>query len=140
MGVLLHLYSMDKSKLQLLEYEQEDEILKWGMEFLTAAGSTSTLAARYATLLQEVRSRTSIHGSLRNTEMEDTPGLLSTITKGPVPPQPPATPLSSQPRQTVFSGREEIDLDGMNFDDLLFGTGLPQDILPFDYLSNGFNL
>lgn len=140
MGVLLHLYSMDKSKLQLLEYEQEDEILKWGMEFLTAAGSTSTLAARYATLLQEVRSKTSIHSSLRNTEMEDTSGLLSTIAKGSVPPQPPVTPLASQPRQTVFSEREEIDLDGMNFDDLLFGTGLPHDILPFDYLSNGFNL
>jgi hypothetical protein len=52
MRVLLHLYLMEKAKLELLGYKHEDEVLHWGMEFLKAASNTNTLAARYVTMLQ----------------------------------------------------------------------------------------
>jgi hypothetical protein len=140
MGVLLHLYSIDKAKLEQLEYEEEDEILKWGMEFLTAASTTSTLAARYATLLQGVRSKTSPKDPLGQSGTDAELRHTSVIAKAPVTPQPPETPQSSRLRQGVFgNGHTEIDLDGMNFDDLLFGAGIPQDIMSLNYPLHGFD-
>jgi hypothetical protein len=132
MGVLLHLYSMDKSKLELLGYKQEDKILEWGMEFLKAASTTSTLAARYVTMLQGVRPKMGQNSVPSGLEHREDVVIM---------PQPPTTSGMQQWRlNELHNAGGELDLDGMNFDDLLFGTGLPQDIISFDYPPDGFLL
>jgi hypothetical protein len=137
MGVLLHLYSMDKSKLELLGYEQEGEIFEWGMEFLTAASTTSMLAARYAAMLQGVRPRSSHDDALSAVEQGE--GWLPGSSRaGDLSmPQPGIQPWQFR---GLHNARGDIDLDGMNFDDLLLGTGLPQDIISLGYPSGGYDL
>lgn len=55
MGVLLHLQTLNTSKLQLLGSDLEQEAMDRGMEFLKAASQTSGLAAKYASMLQRIR-------------------------------------------------------------------------------------
>jgi hypothetical protein len=57
MGVLLILQTMDKARFDSLGQNYEEETLKRGMEFLKAAGNTSSLAARYVAMLQRIRNQ-----------------------------------------------------------------------------------
>jgi hypothetical protein len=138
MGVLLHLYSMDKAKLELLDYKHEDNVLQWGMEFLKAAGNTSTLAARYVTMLQNVRRKMKQNG-VPNNRLRDNIVATPPSTSDLIMPEPSA---NSELQQWQFNGLQNeggaLDLDGMNFDDLLLGTGLPQGFISFDYPPNGY--
>jgi hypothetical protein len=147
MGVLLHLYSMNKSKLELLGYEQEDEIFEWGMEFIVAASTTSTLAARYATMLQGARP-TVVNSSFPSSRGDGEDLLPMSSGAGDLAMPQPSAASGTQPWR--FNGPRnangEIDMDGMNFDDwdgmnfddLLFGTGLPHDIMSFSYPFDGY--
>lgn len=150
MGVLLHVQGMDKSRLELLGIKPEQETLEAGMEFLRAAGPTSHLAARYATILQRVRNEAKLddagtQGNSNNNTVE--PAIASTNNdldmscRAVVPTTAPSAaesiPMQSQGIRNAFG---DADLDIMNFDDLLFGIGLPQDVLSFDYTNGGFLL
>ena len=138
MGVLLHLYSMDKSKLELLGYEQEDEIFEWGMEFLVAASTTSTLASRYTGMLQSVRPKLADNGP---EEQRGSWLPVSSTTVDSLITQS-ANTSGAEPWQSrgMHNANGEIDLDGMNFDDLLLGTGLPQEIIPFSYPHSAYDV
>jgi hypothetical protein len=49
--------------------------------------------------------------------------------------------LAKTPRSTGLPGADdggELDLDGMNFDDLLFSTGALHVFISFDYTPDGF--
>ena len=54
----------------------------------------------------------------------------------------PEPSANSELQQWQFNGLQNeggaLDLDGMNFDDLLLGTGLPQGFISFDYPPNGY--
>lgn len=137
MGVLLHLYLMDKSKLELLNYKHEDDVLQWGMDFLKAASNTNTLAARYVTMLQSVRPKMKQNGVPNNLYRED---IVATppSTSDHIMPEPSTNPELQQWRFNELQNEAEaLDLDGMNFDDLLLGTGLPQEFISFDYPPDG---
>lgn len=136
----MHFYSMDKSKLELLGYKQEDEILERGMEFLKAAGTTNSLAARYVAMLQGLRPKLRQNGGPRNIEQREALVTTPPSTSDFIMPEASATSGMQQGRLSELHNESgELDLDGMNFDDLLFGTGLPRDI-SFDYLPDGFHL
>ena len=135
MGILLHLYSMSESKLELLGYEQEEEIFEWGMEFLTAASTTSTLAGQYAALLRDVWPKPSKKDALSAIEQGD--GWLPGSSRSP-----PVATYGTQPWQFrgLHNTHGDIDLDGMNFDELLLGTGLPQHMFSPGHPSDGYDL
>jgi hypothetical protein len=137
MGVLLHLYSMDKAKLELLDYKHEDNVLQLGMEFLKAAGNTNTLAARYVTMLQSVRPKMKQNGVPNNRHGENRVAMPPS-TSDLIMPEPSAN--SELQEWGFFELQNEggtLDLDGMNFDDLLLGTGLPQSFISLDYPPDG---
>jgi hypothetical protein len=145
MGVLLHVQMMDKSRLKLLGQELEQETLECGMEFLKSAGNTSNLAAKYVTMLQRVRNQTK-QGSQDNVQSNRMHGngfgLVAQQTNNLEASQSPLT-STAQPQLQAHGQQNpqgDVDLDGMNFDDLLFGTGLPQDVLSFNYPNGGFLL
>jgi hypothetical protein len=151
MGVLLHLQTMEESKLEMLGQEREQvqetlETLELGMEFLKAASTTSSLAARYVTMLQSVRNQGK--QDMRIGKPEDTLGAASARMANIGVEQTPVIGVANAQEQMQMqmggnglgAQRGEIDLDGMNFDDFLFGIGLPQDVLSFDYPNNGFLL
>src|SRR5258706_13103271 len=56
MGVLLSVQTMDQARLDALNQSYEEEILECGMEFLKAASSASTLAAKYVAMLERFQS------------------------------------------------------------------------------------
>jgi len=145
MGVLLHVQMMDKSRLELLGQELEQETLECGMEFLKSAGNTSNLAAKYVTMLQCVRNQTKqwSKDNVQSNRMHGNGfGLASQQTRNLEASKSPLT-STAQPQFQAHgqqNSQGDIDLDGMNFDDLLFGTGLPQDVLSFNYPNGGFLL
>lgn len=134
MGVLLHVQTMDKERLNMLGHDAEQETLRCGMEFLKTASHTSHLAARYVSMLERVGSKMGRDRSNGSTVREGNIGIAPSqanvveVSQGPAETESPQ--FQSNDERQYSSG---IDLDGMNFDDLLFGTGLPLDVLSFDY-------
>ncbi|KAH8805132.1 fungal-specific transcription factor domain-containing protein [Xylogone sp. PMI_703] len=137
MGVLLHVQSMDKQRLEMLGIQPDIETLDCGMEFLRSAANTSSLAAKYVMMLQHVRNRTKTDNA-NNGSMLGLDSQMSNLNT------PHMQPLSSEQlqlqAQELRNPLGDIDLDGMNFDDFLLGTGLPQDVLSFEYPNSGFFL
>ncbi|OQU98796.1 Fungal specific transcription factor domain-containing protein [Cladophialophora immunda] len=130
-GVLLTLQTMERWKLNALGQTGTDETLELGMEFLKAASGTSTLAARYLILLERIQTQT----SGRETPL---PGQLSGqghLTQHQPDGSDPA--LLSADRTPWQRPQDEPQLtlssDLIDFDDLLFGTGLPRDLLSADW-------
>ncbi|EXJ68443.1 uncharacterized protein A1O5_08235 [Cladophialophora psammophila CBS 110553] len=130
-GVLLTLQTMERWKLEALGQIRTDETLELGMEFLKAASGTSTLAARYLILLERIQTQT----SGRETPL---PGQVSDqgyTTQHQSDNSDPA--LLSADRTPWQRPQDEAQLnlssDLFDFDDLLFGTGLPRDLLSADW-------
>jgi hypothetical protein len=158
MGVLLHVQTMDRPKLELLGSDPLDreETMERGMEFLKAASQTSNLAGRYVAMLQRIMSNKAKHGNTRphlnnnitdHSNHEVTSSSLQrnnapdVTTSQAIP--PPQTPL--QQPQTPTAGLQNLQDDvaslaGMNLDDWLLGVGLPQNFLSLDYANGGFLL
>ncbi|OCT47531.1 hypothetical protein CLCR_03751 [Cladophialophora carrionii] len=121
---------MERWKLEALGQIETDESLEMGMEFLKAASDTSTLAARYLILLERIQTQK----SGRETPMP-----------GPVPGQGHTTQLDSDsgnpallsadrtPWQRADEAPFPLNSDLTDLDDLLFGTGLPRDLLSADW-------
>lgn len=142
MGVLLHIKTMDRERLMLLGHPNDEDIIEIGMEFLKAAGKTSGLAAKYSIMLDQVRNQMK-HGQLHNGEAERNelahPATrVYNITSTLASPQSPLHSTLSTVGLSQFPG--DIDLDGINFDDLLFGTGIPQNVLSWNHANTGFLL
>lgn len=131
---------MDKSRLELLGYEPEEESLEWGMEFIVAASSKSALAARYVTMLQRVRGQSKQDSAQVSTNFGNNLGAEPQQTNDMTHMATASTEQIPSQSNGLHNWWGEIDLDGMNFDDLLFGTGLPQDVMSFDYPNGGFLL
>lgn len=138
MGVLLYLQSMDESKRESIDQDKNDNSLHLGMQFLSAASSTSTLAARYVKTLRRI---------------QDQPGESNN--SNPVPSHDHSTfasndfenagdiTLTNEPswmmrRQQTNDALHDWDLTGI--DDLLYGTGLPRDLLSTDWQNLEFGM
>ncbi|KAH8802462.1 fungal-specific transcription factor domain-containing protein [Xylogone sp. PMI_703] len=146
MGVLLHLHTMDKAKLQLLCFEPENGALELGMEFLKMASKSSTLAAKYIALIQRVRAQIQI--KQKNSQMDNSSSGISCMNEGSndntigegVTYMPERDGLDDDMQSFLnsiemaatgmgdpasFAG--DFDMDFMN----LFGMGLSQDVVLF---------
>jgi hypothetical protein len=138
MGVLLSLQTMDRAKLEMLNQRYEEQTLEWGMEFLKAASSGSTLAARYVALLQRFWNPPRAHDTTAGDGREN----QAMARTGSTMEDPPmftedATWLSAG-RQDESDGirfQPTIDADFVDFDDLLMGTGLPRDFIAGQWLN-----
>ncbi|CZR63786.1 uncharacterized protein PAC_13683 [Phialocephala subalpina] len=141
MGVLLALNATDKAKLDILGYNQNHEILALGTEFLQSASKTSTLAAKYLSVLKRAITRNDNSTGLENASSVNT-SADRTSNFGNFENSPPTSSASQPILQSngVDNLRAGIDLDGMTFDELLLCTGFTQDIRPFEYSSGGFML
>jgi hypothetical protein len=133
---------MDKSRLKLLAQDQEYETIEWGMEFLKTASNTSDLAARYLAMLRRVRDQTRQADVQSSETLADGLGCASSQTNNiddaSQPPLISSTAKAPWQTNSLQNPRGEFDIDGMNFDELLFGTGLPQDVFSFDYPNAAF--
>lgn len=135
MGVLLTLHFMEPAKRDKLEhYEQyhADDTLDLGMEFLETASSVSALAGRYVELLRNIR------GNGKANEEEQ---LMAEPHRNQGSPDA-ALDFAAQsqmagardnglwsPRPSDLS-QDVIYTDFSEFNGLLYGTGLPRDLLP----------
>jgi len=139
MGVLLSLQTMDKTKLESLgETRGQDSALELGMEYLKAASRFSTLSKRYVEMLERIRTTPSTDSSATKTaqvsgaQEEIQPASSSsddaaTFSRLPNPQDPgPFGPLGDLP---MFDDTGLMDFNN----DLLFGTGLPRDLLSSDW-------
>jgi hypothetical protein len=139
MGVLLSLQTMDRTKLEYLgETRGRDGALESGMQYLKAASRFSTLAKRYVDMLERIRTVPSTDTTAPNT-----------ATVVGVPPEAPPTSVgahdaATSPRLSATQDPRLYDPVGdlpmfddsglIDFNnDLLFGTGLPRDLLASDW-------
>lgn len=141
MGVLLSLQTMEKSKLEAFGGSCHDDTLELGMEFLRAASATSTLAARYVAMLRRIRTgpadaMTATVGPTTNAAGQGTStphvGTIDGISASTFP----ADGGTWLPRPAddfqMFGDSGLVD-----FNDLLFGTGLPRDLISSDWSAFG---
>lgn len=139
MGVLLSLQTMDRSKLECLgETRGQDSALELGMEYLKAASRFSTLAKRYVAMLERIRTVPSV----------DSAGSKASHSSGAQEEIPPVAPRADDAATSsrlpnnhdpalygalgdmpMFDDSGLIDFNN----DLLFGTGLPRDLLSSDW-------
>lgn len=144
MGVLLTLQTLDNARLKLLGYEDEEDTLEYGMEFLRRASRTrtSSLASRYVGMLEHIHNRAKktsdvVGGSSRrngsadeSSQADDNRTLRASLHPEGQPPSP----------GKLDGFGTALDLDGVDFSDLLYGTGLPQDLLCIDSPNLGLML
>ena len=146
MGVLLSLQTMDKEKLEAFGETCHDDTLELGMDFLREASATSTLAARYVAMLQRIR--TAPTDAAVTTVAEQTPATMTTepaVGQGQTTHPHHGTPdgIGTSPFTANAGGTwlprppDDFQLFGdsgpLDFNDLLFGTGLPRDFLSTDW-------
>lgn len=130
---------MERPKLEHLgETRGQDSALELGMEYLKAASQFSTLAKRYVAMLERIRTvpsadstgSKSSHGSGAQDEITPlAPGAEAAATGPRLPnPQDPGlyAALGDMP---MFDDSGLVDFNN----DLLFGTGLPRDLLSSDW-------
>jgi hypothetical protein len=146
MGVLLSLRTMDKAKLEAIGEtgRDDDRALELGMEFLRAASRISTLAARYVTMLRRIR-RGSEDGdgqviAMSRREVSTSPATVFAAAGRTVPSQMDSrmTPLSMDHPPDSMPLFDDMGLGSFDHD-LLFGTGLPRDLLTTDWSTFGFS-
>ncbi|KAJ9499212.1 hypothetical protein H2202_005369 [Exophiala xenobiotica] len=130
MGVLLALQAMDRTRLELLGDTYQDDSLEMGMSFLRAASSKSNLAARYVDLLQRIRKRPNDQYSIHTAPRDNLITIQDGIGTDPsLPALPEGDPWLDRGQNELGSS---LNLDFLDFDDLLYGTGLPRDLLGQD--------
>ncbi|OAA63410.1 Transcription factor [Niveomyces insectorum RCEF 264] len=132
MGVLLALRTLDTQKMEALGETHEDDTLDLGMDFLRAASTTSALAARYTSMLQRIRTRPIDDAATGPPQAAAGPEPTDNIHAPPLPldPQNGTTPWLLGPSDDLgfFGDPALVDLN-----DLLFGTGLPRDLLSTEW-------
>ncbi|KAK7892773.1 hypothetical protein LTR67_007010 [Exophiala xenobiotica] len=131
MGVLLALQAMDRTRLELLGDTYQDDTLEMGMSFLRAASSKSNLAARYVDLLQRIRKRPNDQYSIHAAPRDNLITIQDGIDTDPSLPALPEGDLWLDRGQNELGS--SLNLDFLDFDDLLYGTGLPRDLLGQDW-------
>jgi hypothetical protein len=139
MGVLLSLQTMERTKLEYLgETRGQDSALELGMEYLKAASRFSTLAKRYIEMLERIRTVPSTdstatkysHSSGVQADMPPTSSRMDdTATSSRLPSAEDSGLYSSLGDLPMFDDSGLIDFNN----DLLFGTGLPRDLLSSDW-------
>jgi hypothetical protein len=140
MGVLLSLQSVDRAKLDALGLKYEEETLKWGMDFLKAASSGNTAAARYVRMLQKLQRRPGAHDyAPTNGGDFGTPAIYrhGNVAEEHLELVDDAPWMSG--RQDDSDGNRfppSMNIDFLDFDDLLSGTGLPRDFISDQWLSS----
>ena len=131
MGVLLALQAMDSTRLEFLGDTYQDDTLEMGMAFLRAASSKSNLAARYVDLLQRIRKRPNDQYSTHTAPRDNIITIQDGIGADPSLPALPEGDLWLDRGQNELESG--LNLDFLDFDDLLYGTGLPRDLLGQDW-------
>lgn len=141
-GVLITLQSMNKGKLDLLGCGQEPEAFGLGMEFLQDASKTSTLAAKYVSVLKRAILRSKKSVRLENAPRGNASTVGSSVLASLENPRDPVSSASQPSWQSTGVGNfhAAIDLDGMNFEDFLLGPGFKQDSHSLEYPGGGFML
>lgn len=123
-GVLLYLQTLEKSKLDMLDQPSDDQSLECGMSFLRMASRSSKLAARYLSMLEHILSTTALrtHGISNQNQFANgsAQGLIAVST-------------SVGSRNHALEFEDFTSFDNINPQDLLFGTGLPYDVLQTDW-------
>lgn len=145
MGVLLSLRTMDKAKLEAIGEtgRDDDRALELGMEFLRAASRISTLAARYVAMLRRIwrgAADGSDGGFITTSRKEVSPPPAVTVAAGrTVASQNESgiSPLSMDPPGSLALF-DDVGIGSFDHD-LLFGTGLPRDLLTTDWSTFGFS-
>ncbi|KAL1879607.1 hypothetical protein Plec18167_004068 [Paecilomyces lecythidis] len=140
MGVLLHIRTMEKTKLEILGVnglQEEIESMNLGMEFLEAASRTSSLAGRYIAVLRRI-----IDKETPKATNNDRGATTQVMTPGPevsLPLQQEHDPAPSQFEELDFDHQIE-GLEAWNLDDWLLGTGLPPNMHSLGNASGEFLL
>jgi hypothetical protein len=139
MGVLLSLQTMDKTKLESLgETRGQDSALQLGMEYLKAASRFSTLAKRYVEMLERIRTTPSTdsaapktsHPSAMHAEMPPPSSRVDEASASThIPDGHDPALYNSLGDLPMFDDTGLLDFNN----DLLFGTGLPRDLLSSDW-------
>lgn len=125
MGVLLHVQNMDPPRRELLGIGIDLEAMEHGMEFLRAAGKTSTLAAKYVSMLERVQNAAKQGDPPENGNHFDAcANTLSQANRQAEEAQPSSGSLVQIPSQ-AFEMHGASDYENLNFDDWLFGLALP---------------
>jgi hypothetical protein len=121
---------MEGWKLEALGQIEMDDSLELGMEFLKAASDTSTLAARYLILLERIQT----HKSGRETPLPGQAPGQGYPNQQQADNAAPALPSADRtPWQRPDDAQLTLSSDFPDYDDLLFGTGLPRDLLSADW-------
>lgn len=148
MGVLLSLRTMDKTRLDAIREGQDDRALELGMEFLRAASRISTLAARYVAMLKRIWTGSATDGKHSNhiayPSQRSSPRPVDPTGPDAAPTTGSAALITHDgaawsmdpPDDLVFDDLGTIDFNN----DLLFGTGLPRDLLSTDWSTFGLSL
>lgn len=155
MGVLLTLETMDEVRLRALDEASYREALDLGMEFLLAASNLSRLASRYVAMLQKLRNSGHVlskpfqgpgdggNGPVpnQNSVLSSIPDKLNPKPNVPVPgtSESISPPWVNQQPQAHGQGSSGLDINSqqgiemglldIDFNDFLYGTGLPRDFI-----------
>ena len=122
---------MPRGKQEALCQIETDETLELGMEFLKASSGTSTLAARYLILLERIQTRGNGRQAHQPGQVFTQDHLAGTQSGNLDPILLSADGIPWQRPQNDDQPTLSSDLVG--FDDLLFGTGLPRELLSTDW-------
>lgn len=139
MGVLLSLQTMDKAKLEHLgETRGQDSALELGMEYLKAASRVSTLAARYVAMLERIRTVPSTDSTSAKTSQLSRGQEEGALASSRADDTDIPSRLAAQDQPGLYSSLNDLpmfdDSGLLDFNnDLLFGTGLPRDLLTSDW-------
>ena len=125
MGVLLHVQSMDQSSRELLGIEIDLDAMEYGMEFLRAASKTSTLAAKYVSMLELVQD--AVKQGNRPENRNPLIAGVNALPQGNRQAEDAQLGLGSsvQMPSQMLEMQDAPDFENLNFDDWLFGLGLP---------------
>lgn len=126
-GVLLYLRTMDKERLEMINELGEEAMFERGIGFLRMASRSSKLAARYLSMLEQILQSTHSRSRRVDLTLETSLSELDAI--------PRIEPLDIDNGASQFH-----DFSTPNFTDsldLMFGMGLPNDLLPTDWPNYG---
>ncbi|RFU28114.1 hypothetical protein B7463_g8226, partial [Scytalidium lignicola] len=154
MGILLTLETMDEARLEALDETSYREVLDLGMEFLLATSNLSKLAGRYVAMLQKLRSSGHVLSKSSRGPGGIDMGLMSDSNPDPgsgssseIPNPVTMTASGTTTTTSLWMGQTlqapvagvsldmnsqqnlDMDLLDIDFNDFLYGTGLPRDFI-----------
>lgn len=129
-GVLLYMQFMERRNIESFDRAMNHEALESGMQFLRMASRSSRLAARYLSTLEVVlQARTlephEIRNGDRTAEMQRNNDIAET------------TDIDLDTPSFMAGDPNQFGSIDFNTNDLLYGTGLPFDLLQTDWSNYG---